>query len=84
MASKWRHGGRGGTWAFILVCLLLVGFGAYNVWRGTDAASRGVLVPGGPRMGPITGSTAIIVGAGSVLAGAFGLWLISRGQRRKR
>jgi hypothetical protein len=68
----------------VLVCVLLVGFGIYTVWRGIGAASQGVLVPGGPRFGSMSGSTAIIVGACSVLAGLFGLWLTTRGSRRKR
>jgi hypothetical protein len=74
---------RGSVWPFVLVCLLFIGFGIYNVVRGIDAAESGRLVPGGSRTGPMGGTTAILIGAGSMLAGGLGVWLFaSRGRRR--
>ena len=73
----------GGTAGLVVVCLLFVGFGLYTSARGIGALEAGTLVPATPRSGPMSGTTAIIIGAGSILAGGFGLWLVLGGPRRR-
>ena len=77
-----RSAKRGAVAGLVIVCLLLVGFGLYTVMRGIGALERGALVPATPRAGPMSGTTAIVIGFGSAMAGGFGLWLVLRGRRR--
>lgn len=84
MASRRGSGGRGGQAALIVACVLFIGAGAYYVWRGIDAALAGTMISGGPRLGTMSGSTAIIVGLCAASAGLFGLWLIVRVARKGR
>ena len=57
--------------------------GLYNLARGIQALEQGTLVSAGPRSGPMSGTTAIIIGVCSVLAGGFGLRLILRARRKR-
>ena len=84
MAVRRGSGGRGGQAALIVACVLFIGAGAHYVWRGVEAARAGTMIPGGPRLGTMSGSTAIIVGLCAASAGVFGLWLIARVARKGR